>query len=398
MGLRILCVTPWFPNSPTDGRYNFIFHSVLALAAAGHEVSVLVTRPWIPGLLAARSASWTHSRVDVQSEPFGASLRIETMRYPSLPRYVLAPLVDAFYRRRVGSRIRRLIEARRIDLVHAHTEQAASAAIPAATPSRVPVVVSLHGISTAPQLLNSPGKRRRLRHTLTQARRVVLVGEPLRAHYAPLAGRDENFRVIPNGFFLPETNGESERPLRTGILRFVSVSNLDEGKGIDLNLRALARVRNAGCDDWSYDVIGEGAERAELEGLAVELGLREKVRFHGWLAHDRAVRHLADADVFILPSYREAFGVAYLEAMASGLLAIGVEGQGPNAFIQHGVTGLLVKPRDVDSLFDAIKRSLEQRAETQRMAAAGRRFVRSEFTWARHAERLIELYGEALAS
>jgi glycosyltransferase involved in cell wall biosynthesis len=71
--------------------------------------------------------------------------------------------------------------------------------------------------------------------------------------------------------------------------------------------------------------------------------LDSKVELAGARPHEEIPQYLAAADVFILPSYREAFGIAYLEAMAAGLLVVGVRDQGPSAFIEHGISGLLVR-------------------------------------------------------
>ena len=198
-----------------------------------------------------------------------------------------------------------------------------------------------------------------MRDALCAMKRVVLVGEPLRPYFAALAGRDDHFRVVPNGFAVPDRVADP-RPEGWGPnLRWISVSNLHEGKGVDLTLQALARLRQAGSATWSYDIVGDGAERPRLEAMTDALGLRDRVTFHGRMPHDAAMRVLAQADVFVLPSYREAFGIAYLEAMALGLLAIGVSGQGPEAFIAHERTGLLVRPNDVESLFATMKSVLE---------------------------------------
>jgi glycosyltransferase involved in cell wall biosynthesis len=82
--------------------------------------------------------------------------------------------------------------------------------------------------------------------------------------------------------------------------------------------------------------------------------------------------------------------------MGSGLLAVGVSGQGPSAFIRHGETGLLVEPNDVESLLRTLMSIFEQRPRTQRIAEAGRQLANSEFTWAKHAEKLSAVYREAL--
>lgn len=395
MGLRVLCVTPWLPNTESDGRYNFILHSLRALQELGHDVTVLLTRPWVPSVLARLSPHWAHAQAMPQLAGGEKGLHVEAARYLSIPRYILSEYGDGLYDRGVRRQVQSLIDEHDIQVVHAHTERSGMCAVNVGKACGVPAVVTLHGINTAPQALDTATKRARLRACLDGAARVVLVGEPLREYFAPLAGSDAHFRVVPNGFFL-HSHVREDRPF-SRTRRFVSVSNLVEGKGIDLNLRALALLDAAGLTDWTYDVVGDGAERAALTALTAELRLNDRVVFHGALAHDRAMQVLSTGDVFILPSYREAFGVAYLEAMACGLLAIGVQGQGPSAFVHDGHTGRLVAPRDVESLFRAMRYTIDEPELARRMAEAGRALVMAEFTWRRHAEKLSAVYDEALA-
>jgi len=394
VSLKVLVVTPWFPNKPADRFGNFVFRSVEATVKAGVTVSVLVTRPWTPRIFGLLHPDWV--RPPLREDLFDPALNIRVIHYLSIPRYIFSGVADHLYARGTAATMRNLIDEQGIELVHAHTEGAGYAAVAVARKCNVPAVVTLHGINTAPRLLNNAAKRQRLRNTLNGADRVVLVGEPLRAYFAPLAGRDDNFRVVPNGFFLPGGDWDRDSAPWGEVLRFVSLANLHEGKGIDLNLQALARLQQAGIRNWTYSIVGGGAEQARLEAMVDTFALRDKVRFHGRVSHDRALQLLADADVFVLPSYREAFGVAYLEAMGLGLLTVGVSGQGPEAFIAHGRTGLLVRPNDADSLYQAMTSVFENGQDVQRIAAAGKRFVHSEFTWARHAEKLIAVYREAL--
>ena len=70
-------------------------------------------------------------------------------------------------------------------------------------------------------------------------------------------------------------------------LRVISVSNLHEGKGIDLNIMALAKLEKSGVGDWSYQIVGDGDEKAKLKALVAKHGLQSKVQFHGSQPHNK---------------------------------------------------------------------------------------------------------------
>ena len=394
VSLRLLIVTPWFPNRPLDHHGNFILHSAEALLEEGVAVNVLVCRPWVPQIFRILHTDWI--RPTLCKDFFNPDLNIGIAHYVTMPRSLCNELFGPFFRLAARAAIRQIVRDKRIQLIHVHTETVGYAMAPIAKELGIPIVITIHGINTEPRLLDTEWKRTRLREALRGAERVILVGESLGIYFTPLAGGDANFRVVHNGFRLPAPQADAARGVWGEVVRLISVSNLHEGKGIDLNIDALARLRAAGFEDWTYSIVGDGAERSRLDRMTDQLGLCDKVSFHGAVSHDRALALLAAADVFVLPSYREAFGIAYLEAMGSGLLAIGVSGQGPSAFIRHGETGLLVEPNDVESLYLAIKSVFEQRPGMQRIAAAGRRLAKSEFTWAHHAKKLAKVYSEVL--
>lgn len=333
----------------------------------------------------------------MDTEAFPELGEIETMHTYSLPRQRLAPLsnriLDARARRRLAQGPLSIEGA---DAVLVHTEGLAPVIVPLCRQARKPVAVVVHGVNTSRAFMEAPRQKARLKGALATASRVVLVGEPLRAHFSRYVGRDDHFRVVANGVVVPEVPPVSilddGRPLR-----LVSVANLQEGKGIDIALRAMARLLSEGMCDWRYQLVGEGPERAALERLVDELALRSHVTFAGALQNAQVMRLLAQSDVFVLPSYREAFGIAYLEAMATGLIAIGVEGEGPSQFIRHGETGLLVAPRSVEAVADAIRPMLGgERAPYRAMAAAGAMEARRDWSWERHAEALERVLEESM--
>lgn len=392
--MRVLCLTPWFPEHPQAQLGRFILDSVHALRACGHDLKVVVTQPWRPQGSGFFHPDWKVRAIDKGAYP--RELGLEVVHHLSVPRNYLRGLSNCLYHMSVDARLRAEVAAFRPDLIHAHNELPASAALTVAGPLGLPVCATLHGYAIGKRV-ETPAYRAFQARVLSAADRVILVGEPLRAVFSDLVSDQERIRIVPNGVDLAATRADRQSGLellRDECVRLVSVSNLHEGKGIDLNLRALSELAGSGCANWRYTVVGDGHERLALEKLARDLQLTNKVRFVGRCNMEEVAGYLRASDVFVLPSYREAFGIAYLEAMACGLLTIGVEGQGPSTFIVPGKTGLLVPPRDVPALSACLRSVLEQPGRFVNVAAAGRRHVQQEYSWLRHAERLTDVYRE----
>jgi L-malate glycosyltransferase len=136
-------------------------------------------------------------------------------------------------------------------------------------------------------------------------------------------------------------------------VNFVTVAALIERKKIDTVLSALASLKDA--FDWTYTIIGDGGERAKLETMAAELGIAQRVRFKGALPRQQVIEELEGSHVFVLVSFMETFGLAYLEAMAAGNIVIGARNEGIDGVIVPGKNGFLSPVGDVDALLKTIK-------------------------------------------
>jgi glycosyltransferase involved in cell wall biosynthesis len=146
-------------------------------------------------------------------------------------------------------------------------------------------------------------------------------------------------------------------------------------------------------DEVRWLVIGKGPELPRLRALAAERGLSGRVEFAGELPPDTALEELAGCHVMAMPSVDEAFGVAYVEALAHGVPAIGCRGEGgPEDIAALGDGMLLVPPRDPAALADAIRRALED--ETLRERA--RETARRHFTWEACGSATVAAYEDAL--
>ncbi len=144
-----------------------------------------------------------------------------------------------------------------------------------------------------------------------------------------------------------------------------------------------------GFPDLTYDIVGDGNGRPELEDLANRLGVGKAIRFHGMVSDEELAECYARASFFIMPSQSEGFGYVFLEAMAHGLPAIGGNMDASTEVIVDEETGLLVDPTSVDAVRAAAERMLADAALRTRMGQASARRVERYFMFSNFREELI---------
>lgn len=182
--------------------------------------------------------------------------------------------------------------------------------------------------------------------------------------------------------------------VRVRDVRFLFVGRVVRTKGVRDAVRALARLPRGTA---RLDVVGVGYDLARCRLLAAELGVGDLVTFHGWLAHEEVMELYPRADVFLFPSYREAGGIAVVEALAHGLPAIVCDRGGPARTVD-GLSALRVAAHDPDQyaadLATAMERLAADPALRARMGRAARRRVESVWLWERRVEWIERLYEE----
>ena len=172
------------------------------------------------------------------------------------------------------------------------------------------------------------------------------------------------------------------------------VGRLRYYKGVDVLLRALVHVPEAIL--W---IVGRGPLEKVWKDLAHTLKVASRVRFLGDVSEEMLPLYYASADLFVLPATQraEAFGLVLLEAMAAGLPVISTElGTGTSFINVHGKTGLVVPPKDISALAEAIRTMLASPALRSQMGQAARERVLSEFTATRMAHRVATVYQQLL--
>lgn len=171
-------------------------------------------------------------------------------------------------------------------------------------------------------------------------------------------------------------------------LNFLTVSRLNPEhsyKGVDDTLKAIAVLREEGLasDKLVYQVVGDGGDRPRLEALARELGIEQNVNFLGYVSDARLEQAFREADVFVMPSSGEGFGLVYVEAMGVGVPCIASPEGGAQYVVRDGETGLMAEAGEPESIAEAIEKmfddELREHLSEQAMDEARTRFAYSRF-------------------
>lgn len=156
-------------------------------------------------------------------------------------------------------------------------------------------------------------------------------------------------------------------------LKFVSVGSLSDKKNFCTTIKALAKLNSV---DWQYDIVGEGPERAYLEKLVLELGVQNRVSLVGW--SDQIERYLLNADVQLIPSLWEGFGLVAVEGMSTGLpvVASNVDGlrevldeKNPAVFLVDETTSEQAWLNKIEACICSLSTNRQKMAEASREQA-----------------------------
>lgn len=397
--MRILTLTTIYPNERRDSEGKSVAFLDRALAAQGVQASTLVLRPWAPHWLAARTEKWRHLAVRHRVERAN-SLTLIFAHYPHLPRHFRLDVSARF----MAARAIYLIKKHRLSFDLIHGQSIYPAALAAFLLSRkygVPFIITLrdHLDHHAHMLAQSGRSLRKMYDDMFRHVGAIMVHGPALQRDIPAYlphYRDIPVVLAPNGVDLDGLEALlvtlPDAPKPTTVRKIISVGNLYRLKGIHENLRALKLLDARGLRGWFYTVVGDGPYRRELESLAAELGLQDRVRFTGRLSHFEAIREIWEADIFSLPSWMESFGNVYAEAAVCGKPVIGCQGMGAEVTVRHGETGLLVPPKDIEALAASLEYLLSHPEEAAAMGSRGREYIR-QFTW----EKTAALYREVMS-
>jgi glycosyltransferase involved in cell wall biosynthesis len=309
---------------------------------------------------------------------------VRYVRYLSPPRPLSYGSWGAWAAPALARALHRVRRGFPFELIHAHYAVPAGDALRRVA-GRVPTVLSVHGHDV--QGAGAGG--RSVRAALRRADLVLANSSGTAARCRVLGARAT--RVVHLGTDLPAQ--PPPRPLRPVL---VTVAHLGARKrhADVISALALLRGRHPGL---RYVIVGDGPERARLAALAHSLVVDDLVEFRGQVDPARALAAAWGSSLFVLPSVDEAFGVAYVEAMAGGVPAIGCEGEdGPAEIAAAGGGIVLVPPMDPPALALAIESLLRDPRQLEQLGMQARETVARDFTWEKCGRATVEAYAETV--
>ncbi len=300
----------------------------------------------------------------------------------------------------LATRMSEVAEEHGLDILHVHyaIPHAASAFMAREMVGRdsLSVVTTLHGTDIT-LVGQEPGYFAMTRFLIEQSDAVTTVSSFLKDETERVFGVSKEIEVIPNFVdprrFRPRPDLDRSGFAPEGEKLVVHASNFRKVKNVETVVRAFALA--------TTDVparllmVGEGPERRTALELARQLGVEDRTRFLGQV--DNLEEVLAQADVCLLPSLHESFGLVALEAMACGTPAVVTARGGAGEFVEHGVTSYLCEPDDIDSVAAPLRRLLTDDAHRDHMGEDALRAAVGRFGTGCVVKRYVELYDRVLA-
>lgn len=272
------------------------------------------------------------------------------------------------------------------DIIHAHFTQPGCMAARLARKEEIPLVITEHS-----SLMNQGEVRPSLKKCAMEgyytAKRVIAVSEALKKNLYRHTGIFSE--VIPNIASLEEFTLKQQSHHGFG---FISTGNLVAGKRHQMLLEAFANISKI-YDDVFLGIIGDGELKNNLEIRVRELRLEDKVIFYGQRSRGEIAEIYQQYDCFVLPSVSETFGVAYIEAMASGLPVIATKCGGPESFVNDDV-GILISVDHEIELENGMIFMYEN--ITKYCASDISEYIRMHFSAEKISEKIISVYKAVL--
>jgi len=397
--MKILIHSHLYPNNidPTFGT--FVYYYSKALCELNHQVTVVAPIPWVlPGI--KKSHPWYRYK-NVELFFQDGPLKIYHPRFFSIPKRKLFYLRGDIMFLSAKKFYLNLLKNEKFDIIHCHV------ALPDGRVGsilskifNIPYGVTIHGADFYLSAKENYKNLALIKKVLEGADFVGLVSQTLKNQMLKfnINPKSQTTKTIYNGIYIPGYLPEVDWPDRQNdVIRLLSVGHAIRRKGYDYVIRALATLLN-NYDGILYYIIGDGDDLNYFKKVAEESRVKNHVIFLGRKSNAEVLSYMKKADIFILPSWDEAFGIVYIEAMAMKLPIIGVKNEGISEIIKDGYNGFLVSAKSEKEISKVLSKLITDPKLRSKIGQAGYDTVKDVFTWRENAKFYEMLYNQAIVN
>ncbi|MFA6098188.1 MAG: glycosyltransferase family 4 protein [Patescibacteria group bacterium] len=390
--MRICVLTTSFPTEERGYHGFFIFEQAIQLARRGFQIEVVAPNSSYP------AKSIDEKNLHISRFNYFIPHRLQRVAYGSgivnnLKKSLLAKLQLPFFL--LFYFIQSFKSARQCDILHAHWLPSGLIAVICGKLLKKPSIVTIHGSD-----LNSFSKSLVFKKICVvifkRINRIIVVSESLKHAVEGLGADPGKVLIIPNG--IPDAEVFLSLPVKKQCdYRLLWVGRLIPEKNVEMLLNCFIKIKKS-FPKSSLVLIGDGTERSRLQKFAGQHGIAGSVVFSGFRKRDELPEYYKDADIFVLPSKNEGFGVVALEAMASAKPIIASDVGGLREIIKNGHDGLLVSPSDSDGFVEKISQLFNNEDYRRRLSENARKSAVERYSWDNITRKLTTLYTQCLAN
>ncbi|KPU45366.1 GDP-mannose-dependent alpha-(1-6)-phosphatidylinositol monomannoside mannosyltransferase [Oxobacter pfennigii] len=282
-------------------------------------------------------------------------------------------------------KVRELIKKIKPDIVHAH--YATGYGLTGALCNIHPLIISTWGTD----IFDAPRKNKIfeniVRYNLKKADYIIATSKALADE--TMLYTDKKLEIIPFGIDIEKFNVERHKD--DTVITFGIVKSLEEVYGIEYLIRAFEKIYKK-YGNLRLLIVGGGNLYDKLKIMCAELKIEDYVTFTGKVLNTEVPIFLNEMDIFVMPSIRESFGVAALEAQACGVPVIASDVGGIPEVVIDGETGLLFKAADTDELAEKMEYLINNSQIRNEMGRRGRAFVENSYNWEANVDEMYKLY------
>lgn len=406
--MKVLFLTMWYPNAQNPVSGTFVHEQAEALRQEGCEVRVMQPLPLAPFPVTLFKKSY-RDLAAVPDEEHYAGHPVYRPRYLTLPAHRLYERVGDWMYHAIRGPIAALYRQWPFDLIHAHATYPCGYAANCCRDELFPQVTVVHTIHRT-CIIDAPRYNRacfeKVRRGLESADFNAFVsGEGMRLGLEYTGGRiAARSQYITNGvnaekFSLSAAELQEVQALKTAhatTWNLVFVGYLKEIKGIKELLAAVRNLVAQGRRDLRLFLVGDNQLGAYVDDYLTAHGLRDVVVPVGAVPHQRVKVWMRFASAFILPSHSEGTPTVLFEALFVGAPSIFTRVGGVGDIVTDGQEALLIPPRSVPAIEQAIRTLIDEPQLCRQLSARGHELIKNQFTWARNAQTHLNLYQHLL--